>query len=271
MKRLQLRLRFAFEWVRERTPWRHRSNLTRPRPNGWTESPFASYLETMWSNTIASYTGFGNAKRIRDIDALLQHFATNASIVKDKGRLEFGLPILLFFRAHSAFRAGAALGLSGAIVESMPVLRLCLETAGYASMINGDEALALVWVKRMEDEQTKRAARNAFKHSDVIRSLKAKEGTIAGYYEGIYDSLIDTGAHPNEFGFMTSMIIQELESGGRVYGQAYLQNDSTYLEMALMATGQVSVCILMIFEKMYPQIFRELGITERIPVVASGI
>ena len=71
---------------------------------------------------------------------------------------------------------------------------------------------------------------------------------------------------------MTSMIIQELESGGRVYGQAYLpENDSTYPEMALMATGQVSVCILMIFEKMYPQIFRELGITERIPVVASGI
>ena len=186
MKRLQLRLRFAFEWVRERTPWRHRSNLTKPRPNGWTKSPFASSLETMWSNTIASYTGISrNAKRMPEISTrFCSTLRRTLRLSKIKADWSLACLFLLFFRAHSAFRAGAALGLSGAIVKSMPVLRLCLETAGYASMINGDEALALVWVKRME-QQTKRAARNAFKHSDVIRSLKAKEGTIAGHYEGL--------------------------------------------------------------------------------------
>ena len=53
--------------------------------------------------------------------------------------------------------------------------------------------------------------------------------------------------------------------------QIYLQNDPQELERNLRSVGQIGVCVLMIFEMMYPVEFQELGIPEGIGIVAEGL
>src|SRR5690348_13354267 len=85
MGRIWWALRWAFEWTRARTPFRHVSNLTRVRPPGWKSSPLAQFFEMMWNNQIATYATLGNAKRTQDLDLLLQLFANNLSKIEGKG------------------------------------------------------------------------------------------------------------------------------------------------------------------------------------------
>jgi hypothetical protein len=243
------RIRLAFEWLRERSSWRHANNLSKERPPGWKQSPIGPFFELMWSNTIGTIANFGEAKRVKDIDALLAHFLANASRVKGKGAVSVALPLLLAIRTHSAFRAGASLAFGGAVPESMAALRLCLETAGYASMMQGDEALSIIWLNRGDDAVTKQTARNAFRHSDVRSALEERDKTVAGIYQSLYEYLIDGGGHPNERGFIDSLQVEHLEDGGARLIQIYLQADPEVLERGLRAAAKIGVCVLMIIDQ----------------------
>jgi hypothetical protein len=272
LRQVWWRIQLAFEWLRERTPWRHANNLSKERPSGWKQSLIGPFFELMWSNAIGTFANFGEARRVQDIDALFVHFLANTSRVKGKGAVSVGLPLLLVIRTHSAFRAGASLAFGGAVPESMAALRLCLETAGYASMMQGDEALSTTWLNRGDDEETRQAARNAFRrHSDVRSALEQRNKTIAGIYQNLYEYLIDGGAHPNERGFMDSLQVEHLEDGGARLIQIYLQADPDVLDRGLRAAAKIGVCALMIFETMYPDEFRELGITQKMPRVREGL
>jgi hypothetical protein len=247
------------------------TNLSKPRPTGWNESLLGPHFEHMWSNSLATFANVGNARRAKDIDALMYHFGTNMEKVKGKAALDTGLPLLLFLRAHAAFRSGLALGFSGACVETMPVLRLCLETAGYARLMKGNNRLALIWGNRSQSDETKKAARNAFKASDVTACLKSHDGKLASTYQKLYETTIEAGAHQNEFGFMTNLTVTRLDDGGAMFTQVYLQDDPKRVDFVLRTAGRVGVCVLKIFEQMHPELFKELGISERMPHVAAGL
>jgi hypothetical protein len=247
------------------------SNLSKPRPDGWDESLLGPHFEHMWSNSLATFANMGNARRARDVDALMYHFATNLGKVKGKAALDIGLPLLLFLRAHAAFRSGLSLGFSGACVETMPVLRLCLETAGYARLMKDNDRLALIWANRSESDEAKKTARNAYKASDVSACLKSHDAKLAGIYQKLYETTIEAGAHQNEFGFMTNMMVTDLDDGGAMFTQVYLHDDPKRVDFVLRTAGRVGVCVLKIFEQMHPELFKELGVSDRIPHVAAGL
>ena len=260
------------EWIerlREYTPWLHKNNLTKARPSGWSESKLGSYLENLTSNTIATYARKSEARRLHDINALLSHFAENASRVPNNMNLEILVPLMLFHRAHSAFKAAAALGLGGAITEAMPVQRLCLECAGYASITHGNFASATGWLYRSDNDQRKRAANNALWNSQLRESLAGRDTNLAAYYQTLYERLIQFGAHPHELGVMSDMLLGRSKSGDD--GIDYLPDTSVLLDSWLRAEGQVGWCILKIFELLFPTEFRELGISQRIPQVSKGL
>ena len=265
------RTRLAFEWLRNRTPWRHKSNLSKERPPGWSQSRIGQFLEFMWSNAIATFANFNESKRVKDIDDLLAHFTENASCVKNKAAVSVGLPLLLTLRAHSAFRAAVSLAFAGAVLEAMASLRLCLETAGYAAMMQGNEPLSLIWLSRGDSDKCKSNARHAFRHSEVRRVLEERDKKLSEIYQNLYEYLIDGGAHPNERGFMESLQVQDLEDGGARLIQIYVQDDPKILERGVRAAGKVGVCALMTFEMMYPDEFRDLEISGKIPTVARGL
>jgi hypothetical protein len=271
MKRLWWRVRLAIEWLRERTPWKHKTNLTKERPPGWEQSNVGPFWELMWSNVIATFANTELSKKIIGIDALMNHFVQNASRVKGKGSVEVGMPLLLAIRAHSAFRFSACLGFSGAAPETMAVLRLCLETTGYASMMQGDQDVSMIWVQRTDTEDTRQTARNTFTHGKVRRSLETKNKEIAGHYVAIYERLIESGAHPNELGVMRSLLVEQRKDGGARLTQMYLTDDPRRIEMVQRAIGQVGVCVLMLLEMMYPDEFEKLGISPHMPDIAKGL
>jgi hypothetical protein len=69
------------------------------------------------------------------------------------------VPLLMFFRAHSAFRCACALGMSGATVEGMGTLRQSLEFAGYASLVHGDRSLThVLWDTDLSADAEKNVA-----------------------------------------------------------------------------------------------------------------
>src|SRR4051794_34975607 len=98
------------------------------RPPGWQEFKLTTFIETLWANTIASFIRKSEARRLCHIFELMLEAGnewkgpapTSESVV----------PLLMFFRAHSAFQAACALGMGGATVEGMANLRQSLEFAG---------------------------------------------------------------------------------------------------------------------------------------------
>ena len=261
------------EWIerlREYTPWL-KNDSAKERPSGWAQSKLASYLENLWSNTIATYERKDEARRLKDINVLLSHFGENASCVPNKMNLEVLVPLMLFYRAHSAFKAAAALGLGGAISETMPVLRLCLECAGYASITHGNFASATVWLYRSDNDQRKTAANNALWNSKLRESIAGRDANLAIHYQTLYERLIEFGAHPNELGVISDMLLERNKSSGAKVGQIYLQGNSIPLDHGLRSAGQVGLCILKIFELLFSTEFRELGISARIPHVSRGL
>lgn len=271
LRQVRMLIARTLEWLRTHSPWRHVNNLSKERPPGWNESRLGPFLESMWSNTIATFANFGEAQRARDVDALFGHFVENASRVKNKAAVAVGLPLLLVIRAHAAFRAGASLALAGAIPEAMAALRLCLETAGYAAMMQGNETLSMVWLNRGNSSDAKNAARRAFRHAGVHESLVHRDAKIAEIYDQLYEYLIDGGAHPNELGLMQSLQVENLSDGGARLTQMYLQADTKVLQYGVRAISKVGVCALMIFETMYSDEFQELGITQKLPQVRQGL
>ena len=258
-------------WLREHSPWPHKNNLTKERPPGWDKSLLAAFFEEMWSNSIGTYAKLGEARRVQDIDALMNHFVTNTSHVKNKAALTVGLPLLLFIRAHSSFRAAASLAMSGAIPEAMAGLRLALETAGYASLVENSEKLSLVWLNRGDSDEAKAECRREFRNADVRDALTARDAVLSGIYQSLYEYLIDGGAHPNEHGFMRNMQVTNMDDGGARILQIYLQDDPDELDRGVRAVGKIGVCILMIMETMHPDVFKILGISERLPRVRQGL
>jgi hypothetical protein len=263
------------EWIerlREYAPWHPKNNSTKPRSSAWAESKLGAYFENLKSNTIETYARKGEARRVHDINVLLSHFGDNASRVPNRMSLEVLVPLMLFYRAHSAFKAAATLGLGGAITEAMPVLRLCLECAGYASITHGNFVTAIVWLYRFDNDQAMAAAaNNALWNSKLHESIARRDVDLAGHYQTLHERLAEFGAHQNELGVTSDMLRERKQRGGELIEQICLQDNSTRLDHWLRAAGQVGVCLLKIFELLFPTEFRELGLSKRIPHVAKGL
>jgi hypothetical protein len=120
--------------------------LKEGRPPGWDKPQFTTYFETMWANTVATFARKPEAHRLCRIDDLMLEVASGWS--GGSPTAQTIVPLLMFFRAHSAFRAACALGMSGAVVEGMANLRQSLEFAGYAAVVHNDLALASIWWDR---------------------------------------------------------------------------------------------------------------------------
>ena len=266
------------EWIerlREYTPWLHKNNSATGQSSAWVDAPLNSYLEELHSNSIATYARKSEARRLHDIDALLSHFGENASRVSNNMSLEVLVPLMLFYRAHSAFKAAAALALGGATTGAMPVLRLCLEYAGYASITHGNFAAATLWLYRSDNDQRhdqrKAAANNALSNSNLYKSIARRDADLASHYATLYERLTEFGAHPNELEAISEILLERSETTRGKMADLYLQDNARRLDHSLRSAGRVGACTLEIFELLFAAEFRELGISVRIPHVSRGL
>jgi hypothetical protein len=185
-------------------------NLKRPRPAGWEKPQLTGYLESLWSNSVATFANKRESRRLCHIDDAM------FEVAKDwKGgspTAESIVPLMMYFRAHSAFRSAAALGMGGATVEGMAVLRLALEFSGYAALLRQETRLAKIWWDRDLTEEAEKQVRRAFQHRPIVVAIEARNPTLAKVYDELYDRTIQFGGHPNEKSITSNLKLNFQES-----------------------------------------------------------
>lgn len=242
--------------------------LKEDRPPGWTKPQLPSFLESMWANTIATFANKIEAHRLCRIDDLMFEIATDWKGVAPN--VHNMAPLMMFFRAHSAFRAACGLGMGGMTVEGMAVLRLSLEFAGYACLLKENPDLAMTWWDRDMDDKTLKEARREFTGGAVIRAVKTVGEQLGEIYEMLYDRTIQFGGHPNEK-TVTQSLRLDLTPGRTVIEQVYLQGDGQILDHWIRTANQIGICVLKIFEHVHHERFEKLAVNARIESLAQGL
>jgi hypothetical protein len=242
--------------------------LNQPRPPGWSQPKLPSFLEILWANTIGTFANKLEAHRLCRIDDLMSDIASDwksaAPTIEDIG------PLVMFFRAHSAFRGACGLGMGGMTVEGMAVLRLSLEFAGCACLLNEKPALTPVWWDRDVDQKSRKRARKEFTAGAIIRAVKRLDQSLGEIYEMLYDLTIQFGAHPNEKTVTQSLHLDEAPTQ-TILEQVYLQADGLVLDHWIRTSNQIGSCVLKVFEHLHHERFKNLNVRSRIETLAQGL
>lgn len=222
------------------------------------------FIDSAQSNTIATFKNYAEMGVITSIFTIDEVFHETSSITNDFEK-EILLPVFLS-RCHSAYLAAVRLVTSGQVVETYMLLRACIENALYAHYIQTDPTLdndlperMTTWVKRGDDKKTLKACRNMFTYGGTKRNLIEHNKELGGKMSDLYERTLDSGAHPNFFGHMTSSDVKK--EGGSV---DVLMPDTIVHKVGLQTTVKIGIVSLKIFELIYGSRFSEQGITENL-------
>ena len=114
-------------------------------------------------NIAARIQGYSSEFEVlSDIDGLYSNLAANFINLED--------PIsgMFFLRAHSSYRGGIRLSLSGQLPEAFMVFRGCLENALYGLYLHKNYEKQRVWLRRHDDEESLKKARREFLISNIL-------------------------------------------------------------------------------------------------------
>jgi hypothetical protein len=183
------------------------------------------------------------------------------------------IPQFLLVRTHSAFLASTRLAMSGQSFEAQIVLRSAVESAWYALHIASDPVRserAEVWLRRNDDACATVKCRNEFTVSKVRASHEALDPQGARELQGLYETLIDFGAHPNQLGVLGSVIRAEDEI--KIDHQVgILQPEPLRMMMAVRLGVAVAVGTLRAFGAIYPERFELSGLYEKLGRIVADL
>ncbi len=153
--------------------------------------------------------------------------------------------------------------MSGQAAETFPQLRSCLEYALYALHINEYPALAEVWLRRHENEESLQEVKRSFRHVRIMKTLLARDVALHSSLSELYQRTIDFGGHPNERAVSNSSKIR-IEGDTMVIRNQFLHGDSSALDHALRTNAQIGLGSLMVFQLIYKERFDLLGLHDTI-------
>lgn len=230
--------------------------MSTPRtpPPGWAQDTLSSYLEDYRGNQWATF--HNKRSEMADLIALDRLFERLLKGAKDPKPM---MPMSFLLRAHSAYRTAVGMVMGGQLYEAQALLRLCLEHVSYGFFIGSDTDRWTRWMKRNDSKKNKEKVRDEFTHGAIKRALKSADAKIGGYFESLYDGLIDFGAHPNEQGFSMSTKLKEGPGETHILS-IYLHDDGIPLNFTLKNTTRVAICVLQIAYLIYRTRMELLGI-----------
>ncbi len=221
------------------------SRPTTPPP-GWGNDTLTAYLDEFRGNQFATF--HNKRQEMADLIALDGLFERLLKGAKDP---DPQMPMAFLLRAHAAYRVAVSSVMGGQLYEAQALLRLALEHASYGFFIGGDTARWTRWMKRNDDEKSRKVVRDEFTAGAIRRAITKADAKIGGHFEFLYERLIDFGAHPNEQGFSMSTKLKE-EPGQTHILSIYLHEDGIPLDFALKNTAQIAICSLQIAYLIYP-------------------
>jgi hypothetical protein len=220
------------------------TNLDQGRPPAWHNSELFSFVEECWNNSLAAAAHKGIAcQRLTEIDSI---FSEMQSRLKPS-TIEELVPSLLFVRAFVAYRASVMVMLS-LPTDAFPLLRSALENAGYALLLKGDRELAEAWLRRDDNDQTKKVVRDKFTSKQIKNAISAKNQQLSGIYSALYERTIDWGAHPNEKALTPSLERQSFHAGSKQIQIKMLGESGVSLDHVLHSAAQIGICVARIFQ-----------------------
>ena len=228
-------------------------------PPRWEDDSLTEYIERAHYHRFCTFV---NKKawfqHLIDIDACFM------AVAKDWLNPENTLTPHFFLRSHSSFRSACELATSGQVAATYPLLRICIEYAGYCLHIHKNPELGEVWLRRHdENEEAFRAAKKNFLIKNIKETIETTNQHTAKIFDTIYQRTIDFGAHPNERSITgNTQLIEEDERS--IFLQIYLHADGPELDLALKTTAQAGVCSLEILQEVFRERFELLGVREKL-------
>ena len=234
--------------------------MTEKKLPDWGNDPLSAFFRD------AEYNDRVIALNFKDVYDLLGQVHTlfqkcEEAIEKDN-RAELLLARLLLVRSHSSFLAGIRLAMSGQVPESFPVLRSLVESTLYALHIAKDPRgteRSEIWLRRNEDGQAKRRCQPEFKVTKVRQTHQALDAAAAKEFHEMYESLIDFGAHPNQFGVMMAM--GKTRTDRQVdFSVGILHPTQSPVLFALRMAVRTAIGALKTFQLVFPERFTLTGL-----------
>ena len=242
-----------------------KSNETYRTPADWGTDSLGYFIEAARHNTIAAFANLRQQYDVlTDIDRLYGEMIENLDHSPEL------VPGFLLFRTHSSFRAAVCLCLSGQIVEAFMVLRGCLESALYGLYVAEDANRQEIWLRRHDDDASRRRVRNEFTIRNVLNHLQSIDANTHGIAQSLYERTIDYGAHPNPRAVHTQIKTESAGSRFIVTAQYFLCGDLPH-RASLKSTAQIGICCLDIFYTVFRDRYRILGIDQRLDHIRQGL
>ncbi len=104
----------------------------------------------------------------------------------------------------------------------------------------------------------------------LLSALQSEDVKLHRITKELYDRTIDLGGHPNEKAFF-SVMKQTKDDSKLTFDSGYLVGNEPALQLAIKTCAQVGICVLSIFQRIYPQRFDILGLSERLNLLKKGL
>lgn len=180
------------------------------------------------------------------------------------------IEVLLFHRSHAAFRSACEHAVAGQTADVYPLIRACIEYAGYALHMSENKGLDELWLKRHDNGATIKAVKTHFTIANIRTTIGQKNRHIGKVFKELYNRTIDFGGHPNERAITGNMDIID-QDGGTKTTSLYMQKDSIFLDQALKTCAQSGIASLEILQEVFPERFELLGVRQDILILRRGL
>ena len=162
-------------------------------PSGWGRDKLSDFIENANQNTIATFANLRPIfKKLQDIDGAFRKIVDNLDNTRE------WFEGLFLLRAHSSYLGAVRLSTSGQVPETYMVLRGCIENSLYGLYLHKKPEEREIWLKRHDDDESKRRVRRKFKITSMLDLLESSHASTSRVARELYEDTIDYGAHPNE-------------------------------------------------------------------------
>ena len=233
-----------------------KSCATNVAPKDWGSDSLGKFLEDARHNMLAT---FANLRP--QYDALAAIDRLYCQMIQNLNQSPEFIAGFLLIRTHSSFRAAVRLCLSGQVAEAYMALRGCLESALYGLYLAGDSNRQEIWLRRHDDDASRRRSRKEFAIRNVLDHLQSIDARTSNIAQSLYDRTIDYGAHPNERAVSTQ-IKTECDGSRADFTAEYFLCGGLPHQLSLKSAAQVAICCLDIFYSVFRDRYRILGIDE---------
>jgi hypothetical protein len=236
-----------------------------PIPPQWGDDALTSFIELTRHQQFATFVKLRALfDKMLQVDEAFVRFHTDLTDPEDLVGPFFSVP------AHAALRAATSLAMSTQISPGFAAMRQCLEASLYGLYISQHPDSFETWIKRTEDDASRRQMKNEFTIAKLQKTLESLDADTFSLWTRMYDKTIDFGAHPNPSALLSTLKKKEQEKGIR-WEVTYLTSEPEVIRGTFKSVAQTGVISLRVFRHVFPKRFQALGITESFSTLQQGL